>query len=78
MNEPQRYYLWDEEMNRVVMVIHGRLGYIEAWSSEHSPDRADRLNRMLGNTQAEVSAAVTCSMWGGWDRFNERVRLFKS
>ena len=55
----------------IVVVVRGESGYHEL-DYPLSPESADAVNVSLGNSPAEVSAAVACSMFG-WDNFERLV-----
>ena len=50
-----------------IAVVHGETGYHA--TTVYTQEHADTLNERQGNTEAEVKAAVTCSMFDCWDKF---------
>ncbi|MDP7675119.1 MAG: hypothetical protein QGI31_09900 [Dehalococcoidia bacterium] len=50
-----------------IAVVHGETGYHA--TTVYTQDHADELNRMQGHSAEQVDAAMTCSMFGTWDKF---------
>lgn len=56
-------------------ITEGETGYNASDVFEQA--HADVLNERLGNSPAEVEAAVVCSMFNTWNKFDEMVEKFE-
>ena len=54
---------------KFIAVTEGETGYNE--TTVETQEHADVLNERMGNTPAEVEAAVVCSMFDNWDSFEK-------
>lgn len=74
MNENKYYYVKLELTGEIIVIKHGELGFYETDITDD--DMLDTANSLNHNTQAEIDAAEVCSMFGEWEKFDERVEVF--
>ena len=69
---PKVYIVMHPTEDEFVKITHGESGYIIAYGALGQLT-ADSMNELAGVTAAEVQAAVTCSMFNTWEKFDKIV-----
>lgn len=59
----------------MVRVKEGAVGY---WESGIGNDKAKAFNESQGYSEADIETALLCSMFGGWDKFEEKKAAFEA
>ena len=67
------YYAKHPVDGSVIAIRHGVDGYYPGIDNL-DPNEVDSWNIYAGNSDAEVKAAVACSMFGCWDNFDALVK----
>lgn len=60
---------------KFIAATFGESGYCT--TTVYDQKHADVLNERQGISKAEVMTAEACSMFGGWDSFDEKVALYE-
>ena len=73
------FYHWDEQLEKVCVIHRGKSGYskMPANGLIRTQYRAQLANDTIGHSEAEVKAAVICSMFGGWADWDQKVILIE-
>lgn len=71
MIEPIYFSAHPADPEVFIAVKHGETGFHA--TTVYDQGHADVLNRRQGISEVEVAAAVTCSMFDCWDKFDQAV-----